>query len=60
MRSRWTVSSANGNGCLPSGVLYKLIDDQGHLPGRMITYYGFVSLFPCCCSGELPGLRDDR
>jgi inner membrane protein YhjD len=31
---------------LPLAVVYKLIDDQGTMLAAMITYYGFVSLFP--------------
>lgn len=31
---------------LPLAVLYKFIDDQGHVLAALITYYAFVSLFP--------------
>ena len=31
---------------LPLAVLYKYIDDQGYYLTAMITYYGFLSLFP--------------
>lgn len=30
----------------PLAVVYKFFDDQGNLLSAMITYYGFVSLFP--------------
>lgn len=30
-------------------VVYKYIDDQGGYLAALITYYAFVSLFPCCC-----------
>ncbi|MCA1836061.1 MAG: YihY/virulence factor BrkB family protein [Actinobacteria bacterium] len=30
----------------PLGVIYKFIDDQGGYLAALITYYGFVSLFP--------------
>jgi inner membrane protein YhjD len=30
----------------PLGVIYKFIDDQGGFLAALITYYGFVSLFP--------------
>lgn len=30
-------------------VVYKYVDDQGGYLSALITYYGFVSLFPCCC-----------
>ena len=31
---------------LPLAVLYKFIDDQGTYQAALLTYYGFVSLFP--------------
>lgn len=31
---------------LPLAVLYKFVDDQGNYLATIITYYGFVSLFP--------------
>jgi YihY family inner membrane protein len=31
---------------LPLAVVYKFIDDQGHVLAALITYYAFVSLFP--------------
>lgn len=31
---------------LPLAVLYKFVDDQGTYLAALITYYGFVSLFP--------------
>ena len=30
----------------PLGVIYKFVDDQGSYLAALITYYGFVSLFP--------------
>ena len=30
----------------PLAVIYKFIDDQGGYLAALITYYGFVSLFP--------------
>jgi membrane protein len=30
----------------PLGVIYKFVDDQGGFLAALITYYGFVSLFP--------------
>src|SRR5947209_10035347 len=30
----------------PLGVIYKFVDDQGGYLAALITYYGFVSLFP--------------
>lgn len=30
----------------PLAVIYKFIDDQGHYLAALITYYGFLSLFP--------------
>ncbi|MCC6438093.1 MAG: YihY/virulence factor BrkB family protein [Acidimicrobiales bacterium] len=37
-RHRWAA--------FPIGVLYKFFDDQGSYLAALITYYGFVSLFP--------------
>jgi membrane protein len=31
---------------LPLAVIYKFIDDQGTYQAALLTYYGFVSLFP--------------
>ena len=31
---------------LPLAIVYKFVDDQGNLLTAMITYYGFLSLFP--------------
>jgi YihY family inner membrane protein len=36
---------------LPIGVLYKFIDDQGAYLAALITYYGFLSLFPLLLLG---------
>jgi membrane protein len=31
---------------MPLGVLYKFVEDQGSYQAALLTYYGFVSLFP--------------
>jgi uncharacterized BrkB/YihY/UPF0761 family membrane protein len=31
---------------LPIAVVYKFVDDQGGYLAALITYYGFLSLFP--------------
>jgi membrane protein len=33
----------------PLAVVYKFADDQGPYLAALITFYGFLSLFPCCC-----------
>ena len=33
----------------PLAVLYKFFDDQGSYLTALVTYYGFLSLFPSCC-----------
>ncbi|PZO98175.1 MAG: YihY/virulence factor BrkB family protein, partial [Dermacoccus nishinomiyaensis] len=30
----------------PIGVIYKFVDDQGAYLAALITYYGFLSIFP--------------
>lgn len=51
---------------LPLAVIYKFIDDQGSYLAALITYYGFVSLFPLLlllvtvlgfALGDNPGLQ---
>ena len=31
---------------LPLAVLYKFVDDQGNYLAALLTYYGFLSMFP--------------
>lgn len=51
---------------LPLAVVYKFVDDQGSYLAALITYYGFVSLFPLLlllvtvlgfALGDNPGLQ---
>ena len=42
-RHRWAA--------LPIAVVYKFVDDQGAYLAALLTYYGFLSLFPLLLLG---------
>ena len=45
--SDWTIcSAATPRPGFPIAVVYKYVDDQGGYLAALITYYGFLSLFP--------------